>query len=141
MVWQPCELLYTCYLLTLTHPASQPPTHTARRYVSTGTATAWCLCLSVCLSVCLSQVGVLSKQPDGSSCVLAWKLLSTYPTLCYKDIPVSGKIKVGYFPLLCNFVLNVRLQKKFRHNISIVETCYQLSSTKVDARGVTNRYH
>jgi len=36
-----------------------------------------------------------------------------------------------------NFVLNSRL-RKFRHGISIVETCYQLSSRKVDAQRVIN---
>jgi len=36
-----------------------------------------------------------------------------------------------------NFVLNSGL-RKFRHGISIVETCYQLSSTKVDAQRVIN---
>ena len=38
---------------------------------------------------------------------------------------------------LWNFVLNFGL-KKFRHGISIVETCYQLSSKKVDAQSVIN---
>jgi len=33
---------------------------------------------------------------------------------------------------LWNFVLNSGL-RKFRHGISIVETCYQLSSRKVDS--------
>ena len=36
-----------------------------------------------------------------------------------------------------NFVLNSRL-RKFRHGISIVETCYQLSLRKVDAQSVIN---
>jgi len=36
-----------------------------------------------------------------------------------------------------NFVLNSGL-KKFRHGISIVETCYQLNSKKVDAQSVIN---
>jgi len=38
---------------------------------------------------------------------------------------------------LWNFVLNSGL-RKFRHSISIVETCYQLSSRKVDAQSVIN---
>jgi len=38
---------------------------------------------------------------------------------------------------LWNFVLNSGL-RKFRHGISIVETCYQLSSRKVDAQRVIN---
>ena len=38
---------------------------------------------------------------------------------------------------LWNFVLNSGL-RKFRHGISIVETCYQLNSRKVDAHSVIN---
>ena len=38
---------------------------------------------------------------------------------------------------LWNFVLNSGL-RKFRHGISIVETCHQLSSAKVDAQSVIN---
>jgi len=38
---------------------------------------------------------------------------------------------------LWNFVLNSGL-RKFRHGISIVETCYLLSSRKVDAQSVIN---
>ena len=38
---------------------------------------------------------------------------------------------------LWNFVLNYGL-RKFRHGISIVETCYQLSLKKVDAQSVLN---
>ena len=38
---------------------------------------------------------------------------------------------------LWNFVLNSGL-RQFRHGISIVETCYQLSSRKVDAQSVIN---
>ena len=52
--------------------------------------------LSVLLSIRLSQVGIVSKGPDESSCVLAWGLPSTYPRLCYKEIWVgpSPKIRV-----------------------------------------------
>ena len=38
---------------------------------------------------------------------------------------------------LWNFVLNSGL-RKFHHSISIVETCYQLNSRKVDAQSVIN---
>jgi len=53
-----------------------------------------CVRLSVCLSVCLSQAGIASKRLDESSCFLVRRLCSTYPTLCYKDIWVSPKIRV-----------------------------------------------
>jgi len=51
-----------------------------------------------------------------------------------KENSVISKNKVTS---LWNFVLNSGL-RKFRHNISIVETCYQLSSKKVDAQSVIN---
>jgi len=47
-----------------------------------------CVCLSVCLSV-TSRCSV--EVVDGSSWVLAWGLLSTSPTLCFKEIQVSAK--------------------------------------------------
>jgi len=51
------------------------------------------------------------------------------------------KRKSGYLlneaTSLWNFVPNSGL-RKFRHGISIVETCYQLSSRKVDAQSVIN---
>jgi len=40
-------------------------------------------------ALCASQVGVLSKGMDVSSWFLANRLLSTYPTSCYKEIKVS----------------------------------------------------
>ena len=61
--------------------------------------------------------------------------LSTSPALCFKEIQVSAKITVLDF--LCNFLLNSEF-RKFCHSISIVETCYQLISRKVDAQSVIN---
>ena len=65
---------------------------TARRYASAVYAMALCLCLSVCL--CLSEVGVLLKWLNGLSGFLTWRLPSTYPTLCYKEIVLTPKIRV-----------------------------------------------
>ena len=48
----------------------------------------------VCPSVCLSQAGIVSKRLDESSWFWARRLRSTYPTLCYKEIGVSPKIRV-----------------------------------------------
>jgi len=48
----------------------------------------------VSVSVCLSQVGFLSKRLNESDRFLAWELSSTYPTLCFKKIKVSTKIRV-----------------------------------------------
>jgi len=45
-------------------------------------------------SVRPSQAGIVSKRLDESSWFLAWRLPSTYPTLRYKEIWVSPKIRV-----------------------------------------------
>jgi len=95
---------------------------------------ALCLCLSVCLSVCLSQVGVLSKRMDGSSWFLACRLHSTSHTLCCMKIHVSTKVTV----LPSGTLSHTPDFKKFCFGISIVETCYRLSSRKVDAQSVIN---
>jgi len=63
----------------------------ARRYASAGTSYGP---VSVSVCVCLSRVGVLSKWMDGPSWFLALRLLSTYPTLCCKEIQVSTEIRV-----------------------------------------------
>jgi len=89
--------------------------------------------VSVC--VCLSQVGVLSKRLNESGWFLARELHSTYPTLCYKGIHVLAKIRT----LPSGMLLQTRSRlRKFRHGISIVEACYQLSLRKVDAQSVIN---
>ena len=54
--------------------------------------------VSVSVCVRLSQVGVLSKRMNESGWFLAWELHSTYPTLCYKEIHVLSKIRVGLLP-------------------------------------------
>jgi len=77
------------------------------------------------VSVCPSQVGVLLKWLDGSSWFVAWRLLSTSPRLCFKEIQVSAKITVlpsGTFPKLRTSKISPR---------HIDRTCYQLSSRKV----------
>ena len=85
------------------------------------------------VSVCPSQVGVLSKRLNESSCFLH---VSFLPPILH-----CIKRKFGYLQnkgtSFWNFVLNSGL-KKFRHGISIVQTCYQLSSRKVDAHSVIN---
>ena len=92
-------------------------------------ALAQCLCLSVSLS----QVGVLSKRMNESGWVfVAWKLPSTYPTLCCKEIQVPSTIIVLRTG---TFAPNSGL-RKVRHGISTVEACYQLTARKVDAQSV-----
>jgi len=54
-------------------------------------------------------------------------------TLCYKEIHVTTKNNGTFL----NCVLNSRV-RKFCHCVSMVETCYQLSWTMVDAQRVIN---
>jgi len=75
-------------------PRKVAPMHSflpARRYASADTSYG-----RVSVRVCLSQVCVLWKRLDESGWFLAWELPSTYPTLCYKEIQASSKIR--YFP-------------------------------------------
>jgi len=108
----------------------------ARRYDSEGNSLCPCLCVCVCVcvSVCLSQVGVLSKWINGSSWFLARRLLSTSPTLCFKEIQVSTTIMV----FLSGTLSKTPALEKFSLGMSIIETCYRLSSRKVDAQCATN---
>jgi len=98
------------------------------------------LAMALCLSVSfrLSQVSVLSKGVDGSSCFLARRLPSTNPALCYKEIQIHTKRR-ALPSSVCIFVGNSGVGK-YRHGMgpSIVATCYELSSTNVDASSVIN---
>ena len=58
------------------------------------TLVRYMLSARVCPSVCLSQAGIVSKRLDESSWFWARRLRSTCPTLCYKEIGVSPKIRV-----------------------------------------------
>ena len=62
----------------------------ARRFAGAGTGYG-----PVSVSVCLSQVGVLSKGMNGFVWFLAWRLLSTSPTLYVKKTQVSTKKHKG----------------------------------------------
>ena len=104
---------------------------TARSYASALLAMG--LCLSVCPSVRHKSVFYRNGWTNRAG---FWHVSFLPPVLhCVK--------KFGYLQnkgtSLWNFVLNSGL-RKFRHGISIVETCYQLtcSSRKVDAQSVIN---
>jgi len=89
--------------------------------------------VSVCPSVCPSQVGVLSKRLNESSWF--WNVSFLPPVLqCVKRKFGHLRNKGTSF---WNLVPKSGL-RKFRHGISIVETCYKLSSRKVDAQSVIN---
>ena len=83
------------------------------------------------LSVCLSQVGILSKWKDGSSWVLACRLLSTYPALCCEEIQVSTKIMVLPSGTLSH---TPDLEEILLCHISVVD----LARDEVDAPSVIN---
>jgi len=85
------------------------------------------VCISLSVSVCLSQELAFHMEAT-------W----TYPTVCCNEIGlhVSTKVRVGLLPY-GTLSYNSGL-RKFRHGQSIVETCYQLSSTKMDAQSVIN---
>jgi len=54
------------------------------------------MCLSVSVHLCLSQVsvpGVVSKDMDRLIRFLAYRLFSTSPTLCYKEILVPTNLQ------------------------------------------------
>ena len=46
--------------------------------------------LATTLCLCLSQVGVLSKRLNEFGWFLVSELISTYATLCYKEIQVPS---------------------------------------------------
>jgi len=79
------------------------------------------VCPRLSVAVCLSQVGVLSKWTDGLICLLTQRLLSTSPTLYFKET-VSTKITVLPLELFLNSGL-----RKFRHGTSIVERAINLA--------------
>ena len=75
--------------------------------------------LATTLCLCLSQVGVLSKRLNEFGWFLVSELISTYATLCYKEIQVPSNKGTSLWNC-SNFGL-----RKFHHSISIVEACYQ----------------
>jgi len=82
--------------------------------------------LAMARSVCLSQVRVLLKCQNK----LGWFLASfNQSTLCCKEIQIFTKIRV-----LSSGILEYSGLRKFRHGISVVETCYELSLRKVDTQ-------
>ena len=85
-------------------------------------------------SVCPSQVGVLTKWLNESSWFFTFLPGASFH-LSYTVLKGNSVISKNKGTSLWNFVLN---SGKFRRGISIVETCCQLSSRKVDAQSVIN---
>ena len=102
---------------------------TARCYASAVLATGLCLCLSVSVtSRCFTETAKRIELVFGM-----WS--SFHPS--YTVLKGNSVISKNKGTSLWNFVIHSGL-RKFRHGISIVETCYQLSSRKVDAQSVIN---
>ena len=94
--------------------------------------TAVCVCVSVCLSVCLCLTSGCSIETAEQVELFLWhgSFLSPIPQCVIKN---WGNCKnKGKLTLLLNYIPNFGL-RKFRFGISIVKTCYQLSSSNVDS--------
>jgi len=103
---------------------------TARCYASAVLAMALCPSVSV-----TSRCSI--ETAERIELVLACELPSTFHP-SYTVLKGNSVISKNKGTSLWNFVLNSELRRKFRHGISIVETCYQLSSRKKDAQSVIN---
>ena len=101
---------------------------TARCYASA------VLAMGLCPSVSVSVTSRCSIETDERI-----DLGFVWPASLLPPVLHCVKRKFVYLPrhFLWNFVLNFGL-RKFRHGISIVEMCYQISSRKVDAQSVIN---
>ena len=106
---------------------------TARCYASAVLAMG--LCRSVSVSVRLSQLKSVFYRNGWTNRAGFWRVSFFHPS--YTVLKGNSVISKNKGTPLWNFVLNSRL-RKFRHGIPIVETCYQLSSRKVDAQSVIN---
>jgi len=83
----------------------------------------------------MSVTSRCSVETDGrNNLVFGVELLSTSPTLCFKEIQVSTKLRV--LPS-GTFFLNSGL-RKFRRGISIVEHVINLARERPDAQSVIN---
>ena len=94
------------------------------------------LCLSVCPYVCHKSVFYRNGWTNRAGFGM-WA--SFHPS--YTALKGNSVISQNKGTSLWNFVLNSGLRKfrhGIRHGISIVETCYQLSSRKMDAQSVIN---
>jgi len=89
-----------------------------------------CLCLPVCLSVCHKSVFYRNGRMNR-----AWFWHESFLTPILKG---NSGISENEGTSVWNFVINSGL-KKFCFGISIVETCYRLSSAEMDAQSVINR--
>ena len=83
----------------------------------------------------MSQVSVLSKWVDGSSWFF-WHVAFFRPTLLCSIRKFTYLQKLGVLP--SGTLSQTPDIEKFCFGVSIVETCYQFSSRKMDAHSVIN---
>ena len=104
----------------------------ARRYASAGTSYGP---VSVCLSICRSVTTRCSiKRDERVNLVLAWMFFPTSrrsrPTLCFKEIRVSTKIRV----LLSGIFPETQDLENYCHGVSIVERAVNLARERCTLR-------
>jgi len=59
-------------------------------------------CVRVCVHACVRVTSWCSIETAGQiELVLTWRLLSTYPALCFKEIQVSTKMQAFPMGTLC----------------------------------------
>ena len=89
----------------------------------------------MCPSVCPPQAGIVSKRLDESSKVLPWGLLSTHPTLCYKEIWLFPQIRVQFFRKIHGtgpYTLQFRLLTERQRSTRNTSDCFPMSfSTRI----------
>ena len=113
---------------------AKPPTGAVRRVTARCYASA-VLAMALCLRVRPFVTSRCSIETDGRIELAFATWASSHPS--YTVLKGNSVISKNNGTSLWNFVLNSGLGK-FRQDISIVETCYQLSSRKVDAESVIN---
>ena len=111
-------------------------THTRRAFFFTARSYASAvLAMALCLSVRLSVTSRCSTKTAERIELVFGMWASFHPS--YTVLIGNSVISKNKGTSPWNFVLKSGF-RKFRHGISIVETCYQLSSRKVDAQSVIN---
>ena len=89
-----------------------------------------CIRGTIAIGLCLSVTSGSFIETDERIELVFGMWASFHPS--YTVLEENSVISKNKGISLWNFVLNSGL-RKFRHGISIVETCYQLSSSLVDA--------
>ena len=89
--------------------------------------------LAMALCLFLSQVSVIQKRLVETGWFLAWELLSTYHTRCYKEIQAPSKIRVLPSRTLLQTLGLENFASVYRSSKHVI-----VSSRKLDAQSVVN---